>query len=330
MAITKDGESWKLDIQPGGRGRKRIRKWFKTKREAMACEIELRNKAQNDPQWKPSKRDSRTLWDLVKLWQQLHGVNLRGNQLEMLQQMVIALGNPRAQSLTPDLVAQYRQQRLDAGNAPKTVNLEVGYLKAVFSELIRLQRWPLPNPLENLRPLKIPPRELTFLSIEEITRLLAVTDASKSDSLPVVARICLATGARWGEAQHLRAEQVRDDRLDLVATKTGTVRTVPISCHLVAMIRAAGRSRGPLFRDCRSAFERALHKAQITLPRGQRSHVLRHSFASHFMMNGGNILVLQRILGHTDLRTTMRYAHMAPDHLQEALKLNPLAALTHG
>ncbi len=57
---------------------------------------------------------------------------------------------------------------------------------------------------------------------------------------------------------------------------------------------------------------------------GQLTHVLRHTFASHFMMNGGNILVLQRVLGHTDIKMTMRYAHFAPDHLEDAVKLNPL------
>ncbi len=61
--------------------------------------------------------------------------------------------------------------------------------------------------------------------------------------------------------------------------------------------------------------------------RGAGQHVLRHTFASHFMMRGGNILVLQRILGHTDIKVTMRYAHFAPEHLTEALKFNPLVNL---
>ncbi len=43
------------------------------------------------------------------------------------------------------------------------------------------------------------------------------------------------------------------------------------------------------------------------------------------MMNGGNVLVLQRVLGHANL--TMRYAHLAPDHLLEVVKLNPLTAV---
>ena len=62
----------------------------------------------------------------------------------------------------------------------------------------------------------------------------------------------------------------------------------------------------------------------IQLAEGQNTHVLRHSFASHFMMNGGNILVLQRILGHANIRETMRYAHFAPDHPEEAAQLNPI------
>lgn len=53
-------------------------------------------------------------------------------------------------------------------------------------------------------------------------------------------------------------------------------------------------------------------------------HVLRHTFASHFIMNGGSILTLQKILGHTSLAMTMRYAHLAPDHLQDAVKFGPV------
>jgi integrase len=49
-----------------------------------------------------------------------------------------------------------------------------------------------------------------------------------------------------------------------------------------------------------------------------RFHDLRHTFASHFMKNGGNIYDLQKILGHTSLEMTQRYAHLAPEHLVQA------------
>jgi site-specific recombinase XerD len=76
-----------------------------------------------------------------------------------------------------------------------------------------------------------------------------------------------------------------------------------------------------------AAFRDGVERAGLTLPRGQLTHVLRHTFVSHFIMNGGNILVLQKILGHSSLTMTMRYAHLAPEHLQEAKMLNPLARL---
>ncbi|WP_432417938.1 tyrosine-type recombinase/integrase, partial [Escherichia coli] len=50
----------------------------------------------------------------------------------------------------------------------------------------------------------------------------------------------------------------------------------------------------------------------------------RHSFATHFMINGGSIITLQRILGHTRIEQTMVYAHFAPEYLQDAISLNPL------
>ncbi len=46
------------------------------------------------------------------------------------------------------------------------------------------------------------------------------------------------------------------------------------------------------------------------------------------MMNGGNILVLQRALRHSDIKMTIRYVHFAPDHLKEIKELNPLNYLS--
>lgn len=61
--------------------------------------------------------------------------------------------------------------------------------------------------------------------------------------------------------------------------------------------------------------------------KGQASHVLRHTFESHFMMNGGNILTLQNVLGHSTVTVTMRYAHLAPEYLQAAVSLSPLVGI---
>lgn len=71
-------------------------------------------------------------------------------------------------------------------------------------------------------------------------------------------------------------------------------------------------------------------KIELELSKAELSHVLRHTFASCFMQGGGNILALQRILDHKGLDTTMRYAHLSPQHLQEVKSLNPLTALRIG
>jgi len=77
---------------------------------------------------------------------------------------------------------------------------------------------------------------------------------------------------------------------------------------------------------------RTFTKAQqlAKLERHFRFHDLRHTFASHFMMNGGNIYDLQKILGHTQIEMTMRYAHLSPDHLAEAINVVSLGIETTG
>ena len=140
--------------------------------------------------------------------------------------------------------------------------------------------------------------------------------------LETVVRICLATGARWSEAESLKKSQLAKYKITYTNTKGKKNRTVPISKELYESL--PDDKKGRLLSDCYSAFRSALERTGIELPAGQLTHVLRHTFASHFMMNGGNILVLQRVLGHTDIKMTMRYAHFAPDHLEDAVRLNPL------
>ena len=78
------------------------------------------------------------------------------------------------------------------------------------------------------------------------------------------------------------------------------------------------------------AFRKTLIDANLKHSEGQLTHILRHTFASHFMMNGGNVIALQKILGHHSLIMTMRYAHFSPEHLQEVRSLNPMARLNLG
>lgn len=87
-------------------------------------------------------------------------------------------------------------------------------------------------------------------------------------------------------------------------------------------------TRGLLFSPCRKVFQRANERTGINLPRAQCTHVLRHTFASYFIMNGGNFLVLRDILGHAVIKMTMAYAHFASEHLEDAVTKKTLSNLS--
>jgi len=318
--IKKTPSGWLVDIQPEGRGGKRYRKTLPTKAEALRWEAWLVAKVTKTPDWKPPRKDVRRLSDLIELWYEGHGQQLRDrkNRVGILKRLVEKIGNPMAREFDAAQFTTYRTQRLKEGIKEATTNREHAYLRSLFNELARLGHWNRENPLKSVRQFKERQQELTYLRTKQIERLLQTLKGDARN----ISRICLATGARWSEAETLRAEQIGNNLITFTNTKSGQNRAVPIQSELASEIKT--KDSGRLFKPCYEEFRRAVRKIELNLPNGQLTHVLRHTFASHFMINGGNILVLQRILGHQSLTMTMRYAHLAPEHLQEAARLNPL------
>ena len=330
MAIKKTKSGWHVDIQPAGRGGKRFRKTFKTQAEAKAYEAWLKTQVNQDTEWAPEKKDTRKLSELVALWFQHHGSGLRSGEdtYSRLKAMADAMGDPIASNFKSSMFAEYRTRRLAAGISANNMNREHAYLRSVFNELGRLGYWSKENPLSKLRQFKIQEAELSYLTLEQIRILLDALEQGRNEHVLLVTKVCLSTGARWGEAEALRISQVRNGIIQYAKTKSGKLRYVPICEDLEKALHEHYKQHGNgerIFSSAFSAFREGIERACITLPDGQLTHSLRHTFASHFMMNGGNILTLQKILGHANLTMTMRYAHLAPEHLQEARALNALA-----
>lgn len=165
--------------------------------------------------------------------------------------------------------------------------------------------------------------------IEQIEQLLEECRKSTNNHTYPVALICLATGARWDEAESLQRNAIFGGKVHFHRTKNRQSRSVPIppEVETIALkVGMPGNSR--LFMSCRAAFRSAYQRCGFHTP-GQMTHILRHTFASHYMMGGRDILSLQRILGHSSIAMTMRYAHLSPDHLESALRLSPLAQSRH-
>lgn len=336
MTVRKlSNGQWVADFYPvnrsDGKQGKRIRKKFATKGEALAFENYTLQKVEDTP-WLGQGKDKRRLSDLIHLWFERHGITLRDGEKRKSAMLWAdeCMGSPMATEFTAQLFTAYRAKRLDGHFArtkrvtqvsPRTMNLEHAYFLAVFNELKRLGEWEAPNPLENVRQFRTEESEMAYLTAEQIDRLLEECRNSSAKDLEMVVKICLSTGARWGEAEKLKRSQITAGKVTFIKTKGKRNRTIPLAPEILSELP---KKNGVLFEPCYYAFRSALERAGIDLPAGQLTHVLRHTFASHFMMNGGNILVLQKILGHTDIKMTMRYAHFAPSHLEDALKFNPL------
>lgn len=324
MAIEQlpDGR-WKVDVEPI-KG-KRFRKTLKTKAEAMRFEATCRAKVIDAPEWSPKPKDKRRLSELIDRWATLHAFTLADGEARrrLLDELAKVLGDPVAIRMTGNEYAEYRTQALKAGANPKTLNNRLGYLRSVFNVLHQLGEIDYPNPLSRVRPLRLQEKELTYLTDDQIGVLFTtIHTRCKTPHVAMVAAICLATGARWGEAQALTPDRIRNQLVTFVNTKGKRTRSIPIALELEVRIQRHFKQHGP-FSNCLNSFDKTLGASGLPVPAGQSSHVLRHTFASRFVMNGGNILTLQKILGHTSLIMTMRYAHLAPDHLQDAVKLGP-------
>lgn len=323
---AKNG-GWLLDGRPFGAAGARVRKRFGSKKDAesylrrlLSCSVEAADVGGGE-------RDSRRLSDLVDQWHDYHGRLLMDAKYRRMKMHAIVqrLGNPFAVMFTAADFARYRKMRLRSVGV-ETVNHETRYFRAMFNELANLGLWANDNPMCGIRVFPVAERELAFLDKEQIAKLLKACELSNSVHLLAVVKLALATGARWNEANSLGHAALHDDLVRFVRTKNGRIRSVPVDPALVEYIRSVALpvEAGRLFLDCRSAFRRVVQAAGLVLPRGQLTHVLRHTFASHFIMNGGSVVTLQKVLGHTDLKITMRYSHLAPDYLAQVRVLGPV------
>ena len=220
------------------------------------------------------------------------------------------------------------------GARAHTINFEVGVLRTAFYQAVKwghLQE----NPTKGVKKLKVndskPPR---FLTEEEYKKLL---EACPADLYPIYFTF-LNTGMRKAELENLewtdvdfKRRKIRIRRKEDWQPKSGE-REIPVSDSLHDLLVTLKQKNdktlkssyvfchtdgGKLKTKVREKLIQIARKAEIEDL--TRVHTLRHTFASHLVMKGVDLPTVMKLMGHSDIQTTMIYAHLAPDHLAGAV-----------
>lgn len=328
---VKQTKSGKWQVEVDRKGIPRVRKSFDVKSDAEIFEREYLAKFEAKIR---IITDRRTLLELVDIWYRYHGVNLADGDRRKrnVERMAVGMRNPMASELTPEMFLSYRYNRLQRDDdrvTAKTFNNQHGYLNAVYRRLFKLKVIDYDSPIADVEFIKLQENQTSYLSHSEIDTLF---DILKTDCVNTsvwwVAQLCIRTGARWSEAEKLTRKQLHNGRVTYVFTKSKKTRTIQIDQKFYSDLVDWAIYKRPnerIFRNSINAFNVTVRRSTLRFPQGQMTHILRHTFASYFIMNGGSILSLKEILGHSDIKMTMKYAHLAPDHSIDAVRLNPLA-----
>lgn len=237
------------------------------------------------------------------------------------------LGAKRLDEISARDVERYRRIRQQHGRSNVTINRELAFLRNLFNKAID---WGAvsENPVRKVRFAQEHNQRIRFLTKHEEARLLPVC----KDPLRPVVITALHTGFRAGELLSLTWEEVDFDRrlvtVESAYTKNGERRSIPMNEVLHATleeVRIKQHKAGPVFlsrsgtpyRSFRTAFERAVKRAGIT---DFHFHDLRHTFASRLVMRGVDLPTVKELMGHKDIKMTLRYTHLSDAHKHEAVR----------
>jgi len=220
-----------------------------------------------------------------------------------------------------ETIERYKVAR-KAEVAPATVNRELACLKTCLNKAVEWGRVDV-NASARVKKLKEPPARERILTAAEAGRLL---EAAGPELRPVLV-VALGTGMRRGEILGLKWTDLDLVRgiISITTSKSGKGRKVPMSGHVAAALGAVPHrgeyvfhnpETGTHLRDVSSSFHAALAGAEIE---GLRFHDLRHTAASKMVEAGVDLVTVSKILGHSSITMTMRYAHPTSEALRLAV-----------
>jgi integrase len=231
-------------------------------------------------------------------------------------------GATTLEELTPYELKRYIAELQERGLSPETIRGSFSTLRA-FASWARSQGYEVDPGLSSVKPPKVPQKEMPTFTEAQTE---AILDALPKGWQRIAIQVLLGTGMRVGELCSLQLNDFEDDEevafLKIQQGKGGKFRRVPVSQKLRReLARYLNQSRPDttsnnliVLRDGRpiaqsstnNIFGRMSKKLGIQV----HAHKFRHTFATQYLRNGGEIERLRRILGHTTYFMVMRYVHL--------------------
>lgn len=242
--------------------------------------------------------------------------------------MMPLLGRLKMPDIARQDIEAFQSSLFNKGKKPGTVNRYMSLLKYIFN---LAERWEVidKSPARNISNLADNNHKERFLTGRETENLLEALKKAQSKVVPDIIELLILTGARKSEVAGLKWEE-----LDLIKgvwvlpperNKAKTKKTIPLSKAAVTLLnRRKGNDSEYVFpnpdtgeplKHFHSTWDRIRKKAGIP---DVRIHDLRHNFASLLINSGRSLYEVQKLLGHSQISTTQRYAHLTQDTLKEA------------
>ena len=330
------GQSWWVDFTYR-RTRYRFRSPENSRAGAAAYELVARQRlARGEPveQGQPARRTFRDFaneWMVAYVAANNSRSEQRNKRLALDRHLLPAFGELPLDAVSTVLVERYKAAKLEHGLGAKTVNNQLAILAKCLRTAVE---WDVLARAPKVQLLKAKSMRTDFLLPEESRALL---DACVEPMWRLMLLTALRTGLRLGELFGLewrdvdfdnRILSVRQSIVRGVASvpKSGKTRYIPMTAELRDALFACRQVSGLVFHRgdgeplshhiAASAIQRACKSAGL---RQVGWHTLRHTFASQLAAAGVPIPSIQQLLGHSTIVVTMRYAHLAPSALREAV-----------
>lgn len=223
-------------------------------------------------------------------------------------------------------VKRYKAARKGQDLAGATVNRGLALIRKIFNMALEYKRdgkriFHGENPVKGIEFFEEEQR-VRFLTRDELDRLYA----NLSGELKQMVVLAVNTGMRKSEIYNLLWEDINFEQGFMTVksregkeTKSGKSRIIPLTIQAREVLDNMPRVDERVFRyeRHRTAFENAVKDAKID---DFHFHDLRHTFASHFMMQGGKQYDLMAILGHSNLEMTQRYSHLSEEYKNQVMR----------